>query len=149
MADSILDSDCEALVNPVNCVGVMGKGLAREFRIKYPYMFLDYKDACKEGKMKPGSLHYYYDRSSGKVIYNFATKEHWKGSSKIEWIERGLQSLRGCVKWDFIKSIAVPALGCGNGGLDWGTVEPMIWEALGDLGIRVDVYPPDGPKYTL
>lgn len=149
MTDDILQSDCEAIVNTVNCVGVMGKGLARQFRVKYPDMFLAYMDVCKSGELCPGWIYPYTDQASGKVIYNFATKDHWRSPSRIQWVEEGLVRLARYIKLDGIKSIAIPPLGCGLGGLSWADVEPLISKHLGDLGIRVDVYPPDGPKYTL
>lgn len=149
MTDDILQSDCEAIVNTVNCVGIMGKGLARQYRIKYPYMFLAYKAACEKTFFTPGAIQYYYDRPTHKTIYNFATKDHWRNPSQIEWIKTGLAKLKEYIRLDGIKSIAIPPLGCGNGGLNWDDVEPLIQEALGDMGIRVDIYPPNGPKYTL
>lgn len=138
----LLESDAEALVNTVNCVGVMGKGLARQFRIKYPYMFLAYKDVCTSGAFLPGGVHWYYDRTTGKMIYNLATKDHWRDPSRLQWVENGLEMLANLVRMDGIKSIAIPPLGCGLGGLDWADVEPLIISAFGDADVRVDLYPP-------
>ncbi|BCO56066.1 hypothetical protein MINTM005_13100 [Mycobacterium intracellulare] len=146
---NILDSDCEAIINTVNCVGVMGKGLALQFKQRYPYMFLDYKDACAAGRVELGRIHVYEDHATGKLIINFPTKQHWRNDSRIEYIEWGLKNLRRYLKAGGIKSIAIPPLGCGLGGLDWDDVERLLREHLHDLPVRVMIYPPDGAPYQL
>lgn len=146
---NILDSDCEAIVNTVNCVGVMGKGLARQFRMRYPYMFLAYKDACAADRIKIGQIHEYYDRATGKLIINFPTKVHWRDKSDLNHIAAGLITLARYIEASRIKSIAIPPLGCGLGGLDWNVVEPLIRYTLQDLPIRVVIYPPGGAPYEL
>ena len=152
---SILDSDCYGLVNPINCVGVMGAGLAKQFRDKYPEMFKAYSMACGEDKVKVGAVwpwsnySLYPKPESIKIIIGFPTKNHWRHPSRIEYIETGLLSLRKYLQRTEMDSVAVPALGCGLGGLDWNVVESKIAYYLGDLEIRVDVYPPNGERYTL
>jgi len=113
---SILDSQCQALVNPVNCVGVMGAGLAFEFKSKYPDMFWDYKAHCESGSMHLGIVRYY--PLDGQYILNFPTKYHWRDKSKLEDIESGLDYLIGLSVGLKLKSIAFPLLGCGLGGLE-------------------------------
>lgn len=154
--DNILDSDCEVLVNTVNCVGVMGKGLALQFKRRYPRYFSWYQFQCHEAMVKLGEVSL-YENPDGPDIISFPTKGHWRYPSQLEWIEDGLADLRELLEFPArmsrrltdITSIAVPPLGCGNGGLGWGEVEPLIHKTLGHLGIRVDIYPPDGSKYQL
>lgn len=130
-------------VNPVNCVGVMGKGIAKEFKKRYPNMFLDYKSHCSCGHLQVGVVIECVD--NGQSIFLFPTKVHWKGQSYYMYIERGLKTMcqllmqpkRNC-------SIAIPALGCGNGGLEWEGVKPLIVEYLGDLSNDIYVFEPGG-----
>lgn len=139
---NILDSNCEALVNTVNCYGKMGKGIALLFKHKFPKMFLDYKRACDENKVKIGKMHVWKD--SERLVINFPTKDHWRYPSKMEWIVLGLQDLVKTVQLHNIKSIAIPALGCGNGGLLWYMVKSEI-KLIHDEhwnGINVTVYEP-------
>lgn len=147
--DNILDSDCEALVNPVNCVGVMGAGLALQFRQKYPKMFAAYSIACGHEEVEIGKVWPWDDPMTGQRIVNFPTKGHWRASSKWDWVDRGLEDLRRFIQRECIQSVAIPPLGCGLGGLDWNLVEPSITYHLHDLEIRVDIYPPNGERYTL
>lgn len=132
---NILEADAEAIVNTVNCVGVMGKGIALQFKQAYPENFVAYKHACDNGDVRPGSLFVYPTGSmlNPKYIINFPTKTHWKGKSKIEHIEAGLQALVKEIKRLQIRSVAVPPLGCGNGGLQWSDVYQRIVGALSDL----------------
>lgn len=129
---NLLEANAEALVNPVNCVGVMGKGLALQFKKAFPENFEEYQRACQDGEVKPEQMfivptgyltHPHY-------IINFPTKRHWKKLSHIEDIEVGLQALIEAVRWLKIRSVAVPPLGCGNGGLAWSRVAPMIEAAF-------------------
>lgn len=115
----IFDSGCEALVNAVNCIGVMGKGLAFQFKKRYPEMFQDYQKACRDG-LRPGQMHIW--ENEGKYIINFPTKDDLS-PSKLEYIRSGLIALAEVIKEKEIKSIAIPALGCGLGGLSWGQVQ--------------------------
>lgn len=146
--DNILDSDCEALVNPVNCVGVMGAGLALQFQQKWPTMAAAHAHACKMDIIRLGKM-WVYPVVEGKKIINFPTKLHWRHRSQFTWIVDGLQDLTSILDWYEIQSIAIPPLGCGLGGLDWPLVEQAIHNALGDLNVRVDIYPPGGRRYTL
>ena len=137
----ILTSDCEAIVNTVNCYGKMGRGLALAFKRKYPAMFLAYKRECDAGNIKTGLMHLWKSPDSPWVI-NFPTKDHWRDPSKMEWVVEGLQSLVETLKGLEVKSIAIPPLGCGLGGLQWYQVRAEI-KRVHDLHwkeIRVVVY---------
>ena len=142
---NLLESDAEALVNTVNTVGVMGKGVALMFREHFPENFKEYERACREKRVRLGEV-FVTERSSfigPKWIVNFPTKGHWRYPSKLEWIERGLADLAKVIAEKNIQSIAIPPLGSGNGGLDWAEVRPIIVRALGDLkNVRVVVYEP-------
>ena len=140
--DLLKQDDVDAIVNTVNCVGVMGKGIALQFKNKWPANFTAYAVACKAGQVRPGRM-LVFD-SGGLVkpnfIINFPTKDHWRGSSKIDFIRYGLVDLVAQVKRLGIRSIAVPPLGCGNGGLNWADVRPLIevaFEALPDVEVRL------------
>lgn len=127
----LLSCEAEALVNTVNCVGVMGKGIALQFKKKYPNMFSQYQKDCRYGLYKPGEPQVFIDHH--KKIVNFPTKAHWKNPSQLEWIKDGLRVLPLIISDCFIQSIAIPPLGCGNGGLDWSTVKPLILTTLADI----------------
>ncbi|WP_164126416.1 type II toxin-antitoxin system antitoxin DNA ADP-ribosyl glycohydrolase DarG [Sphingobacterium luzhongxinii] len=141
----LMQSDAEALVNTVNTVGVMGKGIALQFKNQYPYNYKVYKEACKKGELKVGEVLVVKDGDilCEKYIINFPTKEHWRSPSEISYIQQGLEALKESIKEYNIKSIAIPPLGCGNGGLDWNIVKPMIIGALGELEIGIYVYEPN------
>lgn len=142
---SIFDADVDALVNPVNSVGVAGKGLALEFKRAFPGNFAAYQAACKYGKIQPGGL---FIADPGLLtprlwIINFPTKRHWRDASRLEDIDSGLRSLVAEVQARGIKSIAIPVLGCGEGKLLWADVRPMIEAAAREMpGVRVVVFPP-------
>ena len=121
---NIFNSSCEFLVNPVNCVGVMGKGLALEFKNKYPLNFQKYKAFCDNASFHIGKLLIVYENN--KFIVNFPTKKHWRNKSDLEFIKIGLEELKVAIKDFNIKSIALPKLGCGLGGLDWNEVFVLI-----------------------
>ena len=121
---NIFNSSCEFLVNPVNCVGVMGKGLALEFKNKYPLNFEIYKKACDNASFNIGNL--LIVPVDNKFIVNFPTKKHWRNKSDLEFIKIGLEELKIAIKDFNIKSIALPKLGCGLGGLDWNEVFDLI-----------------------
>jgi len=146
--DDIFDSDCQAIVNTINCVGVMGGGLAKQFRLRYPDMNRDYQNACSRGLVRIGQMWNWYSSEDNRWIINFPTKLDWRHPSKLSYVVEGLVDLRKSVE-DLKTSVAIPPLGCGLGGLDWLFVEPLITGTLKDLSTRVDIYPPDGPKYTL
>ena len=142
---NLLDARVEAVVNTVNTVGVMGKGIALMFKEKYPENFQAYEAACKAGEVKVGEMFVTagVELDGPRWIINFPTKKHWRQPTKVEWVRSGLEALREVIREKRIRSIAIPPLGCGNGGLDWGDVRPMIEEALGDLpGAEITVYEP-------
>lgn len=144
---NLLQEEAEALVNTVNCVGVMGKGIALQFKRAYPENFRQYEKACKAGEVKPGNMFTVVtDRIlNPRYIINFPTKRHWKGKSKIEDIKSGLVALITEVERLEITSIAIPPLGCGNGGLDWADVKPLIESAFASLpDVKVILFEPSG-----
>ena len=141
----ILAEDAEALVNTVNCVGVMGRGIALQFKKAFPDNFRAYAKACQRGEVKPGAMFVFETGTltNPRTIINFPTKRHWRCNSRIEAIEAGLKDLVHVVRARGIGSMAVPPLGCGLGGLNWRTVRPRIEEALGSLnGLDVVVFEP-------
>lgn len=139
----LFESRAQALVNTVNCVGVMGKGVAEQFRKRYPAMFNDYKRRCDNGVVRLGEPYLYRD-ASGALIVNFPTKDHWRSSSRLSDIESGLDYLAAHLHEWGIASIAMPPLGCGNGGLEWSDVGPLIHRKLANLSIDVELYAPYG-----
>jgi O-acetyl-ADP-ribose deacetylase (regulator of RNase III) len=142
---NLLESKVEALVNTVNTVGVMGKGIALMFKEAFPANFLAYEDACKRKNVKIGRMFVTENRAfeGPRWIINFPTKKHWRQPSKLEWIVEGLKDLRRVIQEHQIRSIALPPLGSGNGGLDWHDVRPEIERILGDLeGVDIEVYEP-------
>jgi len=143
----ILKADAEALVNSVNCVGVMGRGIALQFRKAFPENYRMYKSACDNKQLHPGQmLTYDLNRfENPRYVINFPTKRHWKGKSKIEDIESGLKALVEEVHKRKIKSIAIPPLGCGLGGLNWRRIKLIIQKAFATLpDVRVLLYEPVG-----
>jgi O-acetyl-ADP-ribose deacetylase (regulator of RNase III) len=144
---NLLEADADALVNTVNCVGVMGKGIALQFKQAFPENYEKYRLACEHGEVKPGRMFVFATGNlmGTKFIINFPTKKHWKGKSKIEDVDNGLDALAEVIRANGIKRVAVPPLGCGNGGLDWGVVRKLIQRKLGELeGVEVLVYEPAG-----
>lgn len=142
---NILDANVEAIVNPVNTVGVMGKGLALAFKQRYPENMALYKTACESNQLKVGKMFVTKNNSRGnpKYIVNFPTKQHWKDPSKLEWIESGLCDLHDYIIAKEVQSIAIPALGCGNGGLNWGDVFTRIVHHLHDIDTcTISIYSP-------
>lgn len=143
---NILEEDCEAIVNTVNCVGVMGRGIALQFKQAYPDNFRAYVAACKRGEVQPGKMFVFETAllTGPRYIINFPTKRHWSGKSRMEDIESGLTALVQTIQNKGIHSIAIPPLGCGLGGLDWQHVRPRIVEAMQLLQhVTVVVYEPD------
>ncbi|HEY9799883.1 MAG TPA: macro domain-containing protein [Leptolyngbyaceae cyanobacterium] len=144
---NLLEENAEALVNTVNNVGVMGKGIALQFKQAYPDNFRQYEKACRAGEVQPGRM---FTVSTGslfnpKYIINFPTKRHWKSKSKIEDIKSGLVALVAEVQRLGITSIAIPPLGCGNGGLNWLEVKPLIESAFAQLPhVQVIIFEPSG-----
>ena len=134
----LLKSSSEALVNTVNCEGYMGKGIAYQFKMQYPENNKDYVRACKRGELTVGKLHYFKEK--GKIIVNFPTKNKWRENSKIEYINDGLNELIKLIHQLNIKSIAIPPLGSGNGGLIWSEVKEIIEKRLSILDDRIDIF---------
>jgi len=149
---NLLEAEVEALVNTVNTVGVMGKGIALMFKEAFPANFEEYAAACARGEVRTGAM--FVTRPQRRIdggpkwIVNFPTKQHWRSRARMEWITEGLEDLRRVIDELGISSIAVPPLGCGAGGLDWRRqVRPAIVDALGDLGdVTIVVFEPT-PRY--
>ena len=144
----LLAADAEALVNTVNTVGIMGKGIALRFKEAYPQMFKAYVKACKDGDVQIGRM-FVYDLGGllegPRWVINFPTKGHWRSNSRMADIHAGLHDLVTVVRQLDIRSIAIPALGCGNGGLDWCEVRPHIEAALSRLSnVHIMLFPPPG-----
>ena len=131
----LLQEDADAIVNTVNCVGVMGRGIALQFKNKFPENFKEYAAACKKQEVQPGKMfvHQTGQLTNPRFIINFPTKRHWKGKSKLEDIDSGLADLINVIKKYNIKSIAIPPLGSGLGGLDWELVKKKIETSLSRL----------------
>lgn len=143
---NLFDTEAEAIVNTVNTAGVMGKGIALQFKKLFPENFKKYKKACDAGEVKIGHMFVTEEQTmwSGKrIIINFPTKNNWKHPSEYSFIQSGLVDLVSVVKKRRIKSVAVPPLGSGNGGLDWNKVKSLIETYLGNLGCEVLVYQPN------
>lgn len=142
---NLLDAEVDALVNTVNTVGVMGKGIALMFKERFPANNAAYSRACKAGEVQTGRM---FVTETGELmgprwIINFPTKQHWRAKTRMQWITDGLADLRRFIEQNPVRSIAIPPLGAGNGGLDWAEVKPHIEQALGDLdGVEVIVFEP-------
>lgn len=144
---NLLAADVDALVNTVNTVGVMGKGIALQFKRAYPAMFADYASAARRHELTLGHMHVWEtgQMTGPRFIINFPTKQHWKTSSTLSDIAAGLDDLVRAIHDLGITSIAIPPLGCGQGGLQWRQVEPLIHQKLSGLsGVDVIVFPPEG-----
>lgn len=145
--DLLKQDDVDAIVNAVNCVGVMGKGIALQFKQRWPANFTEYAAACNAGNVRPGrmSIHALSGLVQPQYIINFPTKDHWREGSRIQFIEEGLVDLVAQVRRLGIRSIAIPPLGCGNGGLYWADVRPLIqgaFELLSEVEVRL--FEPEG-----
>ena len=142
---NLLEARAEALVNTVNTVGVMGKGIALMFKERFAENFRLYAQACKAQQVQTGKMFITMpaELNGPRWIVNFPTKQHWRADSRLEWVIEGLQDLRQFLLANNVNSIAIPPLGAGNGGLDWAAVKPEIEQALADLdGIEITVYEP-------
>jgi O-acetyl-ADP-ribose deacetylase (regulator of RNase III)/uncharacterized protein YwgA len=144
----IFESKCLTIVNTVNCVGVMGKGIALEFKKRYPEMFMDYVKKCNSGQVRTGQP-YIYDNGDGMKILNFPTKDHWRSPSRLSYVIEGLDWFIENYEKYGITSIAFPPLGCGNGGLTWEIVGPIMYKKLKDLPIEIEIYAPFGVSRNL
>ena len=144
---NLLDANTEALINAVNTVGVMGKGIALAFKKRFPKNYLIYRQACIKGELRIGKM---LITDTGLVenpryIINFPSKNHWKEKSRIEYIQEGLIDLVSIVDEKNIQSVAIPALGCGLGGLNWQDVHPLISKAFEPFkNIHVMIFEPLG-----
>lgn len=144
---NLFDSKADALVNPVNCKGTMGKGIAKEFKKRFPECFIPYKQACDNRKLVPGILMFvkltvqpdlFEQKRHGIIL--FPTKDDWRGTSQIEWIEQGLSYLKNhYCQWN-LKSIAMPTIGCGLGGLNWEQVKPIIEHYFMEEPVEIEIY---------
>ena len=137
---NILLANTRALVNPVNCVGVMGAGLALQYKQRFPALYEAYRRLAKNKIIQPGKV-YLYDAGE-KYVANFPTKLHWRDPSKMSYIDEGLQDLVKQLQARHIDSVAIPPLGCGLGGLDWEVVRPRIEMSFERLAIRAVLYAP-------
>lgn len=135
---NIMESTTQTVVNTVNCVGVMGKGLASAFKKRHPDMFQSYKKICDQKLLEPGKLWVW--RGAKQWVLNFPTKKHWKSPSKLEWIEQGLAKFVDRYEEQGITEISFPKLGCGNGNLDWEDVRPMMEHYLSKVSIDVYIH---------
>ena len=147
-AGDILEDDAEAIVNTINCVGVMGKGLALAARRRWPQMYTEYQAACDRQEVQPGMMWVWGtgEMFGTRLLIGFPTKRHWRSRSQMEDIEIGLDGLGKTIETEGLKSIAIPQLGCGHGGLQWVDVRQRIVEELGNLGaVDVRLYGP-GPE---
>lgn len=142
---NLFDAEVEALVNPVNTVGVMGKGIALAFKKRYPDNMQQYALACNQGRVVTGKMFVTetYELMGPRWIVNFPTKQHWRDKSQMQWVVDGLEDLRRFIVENDVRSIAIPALGAGLGGLAWVDVKPRIGSALASLdAVEVFVYEP-------
>ena len=143
----ILAEDTEALVNTVNCVGIMGRGIALQFKKAFPENFRVYAEACKRNEVLPGRMFVFEtDRlTNPRYIVNFPTKRHWRGNSRMEDVEAGLRNLADVIQERNIRSIAIPPLASGLGGLEWDEVRPRIEESLRSLDdLQIIIFEPSG-----
>jgi O-acetyl-ADP-ribose deacetylase (regulator of RNase III)/uncharacterized protein YwgA len=143
LVGDLFESEMQTLVNTVNCVGIMGKGIALEFKNRFPKMFKEYEHLCKRREVKLGRP-YLYKQMFGKWVLNFPTKDHWRSATKLQDIINGLEYLKKHYKEWGIESLAVPPLGCGYGQLEWRVVGPTIYRFIKQLDIPVELYAPFG-----
>jgi O-acetyl-ADP-ribose deacetylase (regulator of RNase III)/uncharacterized protein YwgA len=143
LVGDILKSKAQTLVNTVNCVGIMGKGIALEFKNRFPEMFKDYAERCARGEVKPGKPYLYKSMYPPQIV-NFPTKDHWKSVARISDIEAGMKYLQEHYKQWGVTSIAIPPLGCGNGQLEWRAVGPLIYRYAKQMDIAIEMYAPYG-----
>ena len=147
---NFFDFDADVMVNTVNCVGAMGAGAALQFKTRFPDMFNDYLLACNRGEVKIGKGHIWKkdDMFKTLTIINFPTKDHWKNPSEYEFIEKGLVWLKNVLNFYTNKTVTLPALGCGHGGLDWDIVKEVIKKELNDTKNTILVFEPNSSTET-
>lgn len=136
----LLRSRADVLVNPVNCVGTMGAGLAKQFARACPSIIVGYRRACQRRDLLPGKVMLISPNERPGIISLFPTKNHWRDPSRLSWVRDGLRSLRGKMEEHRLSSVAIPPLGCGLGGLSWAEVGPMIVEAFDGSDIHLFLY---------
>ena len=136
----IFGSEAEALVNPVNCAGVMGKGLALQFKKRFPLMYAHYRAECKAGRLTLGTACGFQE--SGRWVVCVPTKKHWRSKSRLPEITAGVAALRSFLEGAGIRSVAIPPLGCGHGGLQWSAVQPVITSGFAGSDIAVVLFAP-------
>lgn len=146
-----MQSRMQTITNTVNCVGVMGKGVALKFKNAHRANFADYEQRCRRNEVRPGVPYVFAadpkrNKPNLELVLNFPTKDHWRNPSRLEWVDNGLQILAAEYHHWGITSLALPPLGCGNGGLRWSQVWPLIEHHLTPLPIEVEVWVPDGEK---
>lgn len=141
---NIFDFEADIRINTVNCVGVMGAGVALLFKNRYPEMFIEYAQACLKNEVRPGFPHVWKQSTmfADLTIINFPTKDHWKNPSEYVYVEKGLSWLRNYLNGCTNKTVTIPALGCGHGGLDWSIVKEMIASSLKDINCEILVFEP-------
>lgn len=143
LVGDLFESRAQTLVNTVNCVGIMGKGIAQIFKKKFPDMFADYEARCQRREVRLGEPYLYRDLA-GTSIVNFPTKGHWRAATRLADVEAGLDHFVKHFRQWGITSVAFPPLGCGNGGLEWSMVGPLMYHKLSGIGIPVEIYAPYG-----
>lgn len=137
---NIFESSADALVNPVNCVGVMGKGLAKEFKYHFPKNYEAYKRYCDAEQLRPGEIFFSFEKNT--AIINVATKDHWRDESTYQWVAQVIDMIKYFCIREKVKSVAIPALGCGNGGLRWNVVKSFFDEKFKDVNFKVEIFEP-------
>lgn len=148
LVGDLFDSSLQTLTNPVNCVGVMGKGLAFAYRQRFPEMYEDYIVRCREHSVHIGQP-YLFRPANLAWILNFPTKDHWREKSQIAHIVEGLAYLKLHYREWGIISLAIPALGCGEGKLSWSLVGPLLYQALLDFHVPIELYAPQGTAVAM
>ena len=144
---NLFESNADVLVNPVNCVGAMGAGIAQQFAKRFPELEDAYKQRCLSNKIHPGDVWCF--QTEDLDILNVATKNHWRDESKLEWVDKGLMQIADILEVGNYASVAIPALGCGLGRLKWEDVKYLIKEHLGELtGINIFVFEPNSYKFS-
>ena len=141
---NICNSDADIIVSAANCIGVMGGGVAKAIKRAFPWCFAPYKSACDESLLVPGGLFAISIKTVPLIKYptiiHLATKDHWKGTSRIEWVKNSLENLQSYIIEHDIESVAVPRLGCGLGGLHWDDIEPLVKSTLLNANCRIIIY---------
>jgi O-acetyl-ADP-ribose deacetylase (regulator of RNase III) len=144
----ITDSSADCIVSAANCVGVMGKGVAKAIKSKFPWSFPHYKSVCERKGLQPGGLLALtlkvYPLEDVQTIIHLATKEHWRNPSKLEWVVSGCNKLKQFLEMNQIKSVAIPRLGCGLGGLSWDIVKPEMEEVFSGIDCEIMIFEKGG-----